>query len=168
MGVTTVMSGTPGVIPGSGVMTTTTRGPAGQIMTTQPGKTVTARSTAQVGNRQLTQQQLQALKQQIILKKNQQDQQNQIRQRLAMSPSEGGVASSSKVTMAGTIQGHSLGRGQRMMQNVRSMTEPEIKALLAKQPLKVGQGGVVTVPANAMSAAQLQQLGIQVGNPSTT
>jgi len=164
--VTTVVSGTPGVLPGSGVMTTTARVPAGQIVMTQAGKTVTASSTVQVGNRQLTQQQLQALKQQTILKKNQQDQ--QIKQRLAMSSNAGGVASSSKVTMAGTIQGQSLGRGQRIMQNVRSMTEPEIKALLAKQPLKVGQGGVVTVPANAMSAAQLQQLGIQVGNPSTT
>merc|ERR1711954_275208 len=41
---------------------------------------------------------------------------------------------------------------QTILQNyVRSMTKPEIKTLLAKQPIKVGQGGVVTVPANAGS-----------------
>ena len=51
--------------------------------------------------------------------------------------------------MAGTI------RGQMIKQNVRSITEPEIKALLAKQQLKVGQGGVVQVPADTMSAAQM-------------
>ena len=68
-----------------------------------------------------------------------------------MSSNERGVTSSSKVTMAGTIQGHSLGRAQKIMQNVRSMTEPETKTLLAKQPIKNGQGGVVTVPANAGS-----------------
>jgi len=151
----------------SGTMTSTARLPTGQIVMTQAGKTVTASSTVQVGNRQLTQQQLQALKQQAILKKNQQEQQNQIKQRLAMS-NAGGVGSSSKVTMAGTIQGQTVGRGQMVRQNVRSMTEPEIKALLAKQQLKVGQGGVVQVPANTMSAAQLQQLGIQVANPSST
>jgi len=165
--VTTIVSGTPAMFT-SGAMTTTARLPTGQIVMTQAGKTVTASSTVQVGNRQLTQQQLQALKQQTILKKNnQQEQQNQIKQRLAMS-NAGGVASSSKVNMTGTIQGQTLGRGQMIRQNVRSMTEPEIKALLAKQQLKVGQGGVVQVPANTMSAAQLQQLGIQVANPSST
>ena len=41
---------------------------------------------------------------------------------------------------------------QTILQNyVRSMTKPEITTLLAKQPIKVGQGGVVTVPANAGS-----------------
>jgi E1A-binding protein p400 len=163
--VTTIVSATPTMFT-----TSTARLPAGQIVMTQAGKTVTASSTVQVGNRQLTPQQLQALKQQTILKKNQQEQQNQIKQRLAMSSTAGGVASSSKVTMATTMQGQGLARGQMIRQNVRSMTEPEIKALLAKQQLKVGQGGVVTVPANTMSAAQLQQLGIQVAgsNPSTT
>merc|ERR1719318_1608485 len=78
--VTTIVSGTPAMFT-SGVMTTTARLPTGQIVMTQAGKTVTASSTVQVGNRQLTQQQLQALKQQTILKKNnQQEQQNQIKQ----------------------------------------------------------------------------------------
>jgi len=153
---------------GQGVMTSSGRVGSGQIVMTQAGKTVTASSTVQVGNRQVTQQQLQLLKQQAILKKNQQEQQNQMKARLAIS-NAGGVAGSSKVSMAGTLQGQTLARGGQMIrQNVRSMTEPEIKALLAKQPLKVGQGGVVQVPANTMSAAQLQQLGIQVANPSST
>ena len=68
---------------------------------------------------------------------------------LAISSNTGGVASASKVSMAGTI------RGQMIKQNVRSITEPEIKALLAKQQLKVGQGGVVQVPTDTMSAAQM-------------
>ena len=109
---------------------------------TQAGKTVTVSSTVQVVNRQLAQQQVQ--KQHTILEKNQQDQQNQRKQRLAISSNAGGVASASKVSMAGTI------RGQMIRQNVRSITEPEIKALIFKQQLKVGQGRVVQVPADTM------------------
>jgi len=168
--VTTIVSGTPAMFT-SGVMTTSARIQTGQVVMTQAGKAGTPSSTVQVGNRQLSQQltpqQLQQLKQQTILKKNQ-DQQNQIKQRLALS-SAGAAASSSKVTVAGTVQqGQTIGRGQMVKQNVRSMTEPEIKALLARQQLKVGQGGVVQVPANTMSAAQLQLLGIQVSTPAST
>ena len=55
-------------------------------------------------------------------------------------------------------------------QTIRNITDPEFKALLAKQggAVKVGQGGVVQVSANSMTAAQLQQLGIQVATSSNT
>ena len=56
--------------------------------------------------------------------------------------------------------------GQLVRQSgtVRSMTEAEVKQLMAKQQLKVGAGGVVQVPAGtSLTHAQLQQLGIQVG-----
>ena len=53
--VTTIVSGSPGVLT-SGVMTSTARLPTGQIVMRQAGKTVTASSTVQVGNRQVTQQ----------------------------------------------------------------------------------------------------------------
>ena len=66
--VTTIVSGTPAMFT-SRVMTTTTRLSIGQIVMTQAGKTVTVSSTVQVGNRQLTQQQV--LKQHTILKQNQ-------------------------------------------------------------------------------------------------
>ena len=88
-------------------------------------------------------------KQHTILQKNQQYQQNQSNQRLAISSNAGGVASASKLSMASTI------RSQMIRQNVRSITELQINALIAKQQLKVGQGGVVQVPADTMSAAQM-------------
>ena len=66
--VTTILSGTPAMFT-SGVMTTTARLYTGQIVMTQAGKTATVSSTVQVGNRQLTQQQV--LKQYTILKQNQ-------------------------------------------------------------------------------------------------
>ena len=65
--VTTILSGTPAMFT-SGVMTTTALY-TGQIVMTQAGKKVTASSTVQVGNRQLTQQQV--LKQHTILNQNQ-------------------------------------------------------------------------------------------------
>ena len=79
--VTTILSGTPAMFT-SGVMTTTALY-TGQIVMTQVGKTVTVSSTVQVGNRQLTQQQV--LKQHTILK------QNQCKQRLAISSNAGGL-----------------------------------------------------------------------------
>ena len=51
--------------------------------------------------------------------------------------------------MASTI------RSQMIRQNVMSITELQINALIAKQQLKVGQGGVVQVPTDTMSAAQM-------------
>ena len=106
--------------------------------------------------RQLTPQQLAALKQQAILKKQIQDQ--QLKQRILQT---GGQAGGSK-----TVQGVVQRGGQLVRQSgtVRSMTEAEVKQLMAKQQLKVGAGGVVQVPAGtSLTHAQLQQLGIQVG-----
>merc|ERR1719469_1014809 len=60
------------------------------------------------------------------------------------------------------------GRGQLVRQNVRSMTEADVKALLAKQQLKIqGGGGVVQVPTS-ISTAQLLAAGIQVAPSSNT
>jgi len=76
------------------------------------------------------------------------------------------------VVLTGTGQRLSVtgaGRGTQLVkQNVRSMTEAEMKALLAKQQLKVQGSGVVQMPAGTnISAAQLLAAGIQVA-PSTT
>jgi len=154
---------------------------SGQIIVTQAGKTAVAQTgqTLRVANQQLTPQQLALLKQQALNKKVQEA---QLKQRLAAASnassnstsSAGGVvtttaaAGTSKVTVtaaAAALPTGAIGRGQVIArQNVRNITDPEFKALLAKQ--KVGQTGVVQVPANSMSAAQLQQLGIQVATSS--
>jgi len=152
--------------------------PSGQIVgmsMSQATKAGTSSPTVQVAGRQLTQQQFQVLniKQQQAKKSQQEQQQQQQKQRLATmsgaSPQQQQVTpSGSKVTVAG---GMATQRGQQVVkQSVRSMTEPEMKALLVKQQLKVGAGGgVVQVPAGtSLSSAQLQQLGIQVANPSSS
>ena len=132
--------------------------PAGQVVITQA--TLQGKQTgAQTVQRQLTPQQLAALKQQAI-KKQIQDQ--QMKQRQLLAGGAGNSAGGSKgTTMVGTVA-----RGGQLVRTggtVRSMTEAEVKQLMAKQQLKVGAGGVVQVPAGtSLTHAQLQQLGIQV------
>merc|ERR1719367_1183328 len=134
--------------------------PAGQVVITQA--TLQGKQTgAQTVQRQLTPQQLAALKQQAILKKQIQDQQMKQRQLQAGV----GAGGSKATTMVGTVA-----RGGQLVRTggtVRSMTEAEVKQLMAKQQLKVGAGGVVQVPAGtSLTHAQLQQLGIQVAGTS--
>merc|ERR1719350_2481445 len=136
--------------------------PAGQVVITQA--TLQGKQTgAQTVQRQLTPQQLAALKQQAI-KKQIQDQ--QMKQRQLLAGGAGNSAGGSKgTTMVGTVA-----RGGQLVRTggtVRSMTEAEVKQLMAKQQLKVGAGGVVQVPAGtSLTHAQLQQLGIQVAGTS--
>jgi hypothetical protein len=154
-------------------------------------------ATLQVANRQLNQAQMQALKQQALLKRSQQEQQ-QLRQKLTLQqhsqqqptqqqqilgsvvtagPAVGGVAravvgSTATVTTlgmprTGTVVAVTAGH-QILRPNVRTMTESEIKAMLAKQQLKVTGPGQVQVQPGAqlsttqLSTAQLQHLGLQV------
>ena len=153
---------------------------SGQIIVSQAGRAVTGPGgTVQVTNQRLTPQQLQLLKQQAMNKKAQEQQ--QLKQRLASVSSAtatvataGAVtttlATAGKLTVTGAVPA-SIGRGQMInRQTIRNITDPEFKALLAKQggAVKVGQGGVVQVSANSMTAAQLQQLGIQVATSSNS
>ena len=136
------------------------------VSASRPGQVVITQATlqgkqtgAQTVQRQLTPQQLAALKQQAILKKQIQDQ--QMKQRQLQAGGGIGAAGSKATTMVGTVA-----RGGQLVRTggtVRSMTEAEVKQLMAKQQLKVGAGGVVQVPAGtSLTHAQLQQLGIQV------
>ena len=136
------------------------------VSTSRPGQVVITQATlqgkqtgAQTVQRQLTPQQLAALKQQAILKKQIQDQ--QMKQRQLQAGGGIGAGGSKATTMVGTVA-----RGGQLVRTggtVRSMTEAEVKQLMAKQQLKVGAGGVVQVPAGtSLTHAQLQQLGIQV------
>ena len=168
---------------GVALTSTSPRLPTGQILVSQAGKT----GLVQTGTPQrLTPQQLQLLKQQAI-KKNQEQ---QLKARLGSSSAAASSASvtsavvggSSKVTVTGSLPA-GLGRGQVIRQNtVRNISDPEFKALLSKQPgvkvrteecddcttdLSSLQGNVVQV-ANSMSAAQLQQLGLQVASSPGT
>jgi len=140
------------------------------VSTSRPGQVVITQATlqgkqtgAQTVQRQLTPQQLAALKQQAILKKQIQDQ--QMKQRQLQAGGGIGAAGSKATTMVGTVA-----RGGQLVRTggtVRSMTEAEVKQLMAKQQLKVGAGGVVQVPAGtSLTHAQLQQLGIQVAGTS--
>ena len=162
---------------------------SGQILVTQAGKSAAGQSGAvQVANQRLTPHQLAQLKQQAIQKRAAEQQ----KQRLAAAANTAtagassaatavsgaaavvttaAAAGTSKLTVTGAVPGvaAAIGRGQMInRQNIRNITDPEFKALLAKQSgaVKVGQGGVVQVSANSMSAAQLQQLGIQVATSS--
>ena len=86
-----------------------------------------------MAGRQLTPQQLQLLKQQAILKKNLQDQQLQ-KARLGVANAVVSTGTGQRLSVTGA------GRGTQLVkQNVRSMTEAEMKALLAKQQLKVNR-----------------------------
>ena len=138
------------------------------VSTSRPGQVVITQATlqgkqtgAQTVQRQLTPQQLAALKQQAILKKQIQDQ--HMKQRQLLAGGGNGAGGSKATTMVGTVA-----RGGQLVRTggtVRSMTEAEVKQLMAKQQLKVGAGGVVQVPAGtSLTHAQLQQLGIQVFN----
>ena len=153
---------------------------SGQIIVSQAGRAVAGPGgTVQVTNQRLTPQQLQLLKQQAMNKKAQEQQ--QLKQRLASVSSTAAtvataatttvtVGGTGKLTVTGAVPA-SIGRGQMInRQTIRNITDPEFKALLAKQggAVKVGQGGVVQVSANSMTAAQLQQLGIQVATSSNT
>ena len=182
----------------TGVATTmsSARIPAGQIIVSQAGKTGLVQTGTVVTNRQLTPHQLQLLKQQAI-KKNQ-EQQLKARLGtsgaavVTTSPGQaGGAGAASKVTVTAGSLPAGLGRGQVIRQNtVRNISDPEFKALLSKQPggvkvrqsdsqtvrasphltsphLSLPQGNVVQV-ANSMSAAQLQQLGLQVASSPGT
>ena len=134
------------------------------------------------GGRSLTPAQLNVLKTQALMKRQEQKQeqqqqqlrakqllqQQQLQQNNIVAVSSGSIitVSSAAITPAGrTVVTAAAGRpGQIMRQtNVRSMTEPELKAMLCKQQLKVTAPGVVQVqPGASLSTAQLQQLGIQV------
>lgn len=161
-----------GVISGLQTTSTLTRLAGGQIVVSQTGKSVAVGAqtgTLQVAGRALTPAQLQVLKTQALLKR--QEQQIRARQLLQNNATVASSAVGSVVTatsantvaraMAPTA---GIGRGQIVRPtSVRSMTEPELKAMLAKQHLKVTGPGVVQVqPGASLSTAQLQQLGIQV------
>ena len=162
-----------------------------QILVSQAGKSGAPgqAGTIQVANQRLTPQQLAMLKQQALNKKAQE----QAKLARLSAVSSGGsivtttvsgasivttTAANNKVMVTGGVQSQSKpGQPQPQQQqqqqvinrqNVRNITDPEFKALLAKQGagVKVGQGGVVQVSANSMTAAQLQQLGIQVASSS--
>jgi hypothetical protein len=115
----------------------------------------------------------------------QQPQQPQIVGNVVAAGPSTGVARAVVVTTANvTATAVGVGRGatqvvaataghQIVRPNFRSMTEPEIKAMLAKQQLKVTGPGVVQVqPGTQLSTAQLQQLGLQVaaaaGQPASS
>ena len=129
----------------------------------------------------MTQAQLNVLKTQALLKRQEQkqEQQQQLRAKQLMQQqqqnnivavSSGSIITVSSAaltagrTVTATASSAGVGRGQIVRPtNVRSMTEPELKAMLAKQQLKVTGPGVVQVqPGASLSTAQLQQLGIQV------
>ena len=180
----------------AGTTATVTRLAGGQIVVSQAGKPGVGlgsqATTLQVASRQLTSTQLQMLKQQALLKRNLQEQ--QLRQKLTLQQQPGQqqqqivgnlVAAGSAAGVARTIVGTTanvtaalgMGRGgtvvaataghQIVRPNFRSMTEPEIKAMLAKQQLKVTGPGVVQVqPGTQLSTAQLQHLGLQVAAAS--
>ena len=177
------------VSAGSNSVNLSSAGPAtqrqlasGQIIVSQAGKAVAGPGgTVQVTNQRLTPQQLALLKQQAMNKKAQEQQ--QLKQRLASvsnatasmatAGSSGGAATTTvavggtgKLTVTGAVP--AIGRaGQMINRQVRTVTDAEYKTILAKQA-KAGQGGVVQVSANSMTAAQLQQLGIQVATSSST
>jgi hypothetical protein len=224
--VTQAMVTVSGVLSGltAGTTATVTRLAGGQIVVSQAGKpgvvtlattgqATTTTTTLQVASRQLTQAQLQALKQQALLKRSQQEQQ-QLRQKLTLQQQQqlsqqqqqkqsgqqqqqivgsvvsagpvmaGGGVARALVGSTGGVATLGVGRGggtaaggtlvavtaaghQIVRPNFRSMTEPEIKAMLAKQQLKVTGPGLVQVqPGTQLSTAQLQHLGLQVAAAS--
>ena len=158
-----------GVLTGLQTTSTLTRLAGGQIIVSQAGKTTAAGLTS----RSLTQAQL------MVLKKKEQMRARQVLQNNSLVVSSGVVASAvstAAVTTTARMMGTSaaaavatqgVGRGQIVRPtNVRSMTEPELKAMLQKQQLKVTGPSMVHVqPGTSLSTAQLQQLGIQVATP---
>ena len=165
-----------GVLPGLQTTSTLTRLAGGQIIVSQAGKSAVpgAQTTLQAACRSLTPAQLMVLKTQAVLKRKEQMRARQVLQNNSLVVSSGGIVSTvaTAVTTARTIgsTAQGIGRGQIVrptnVTNVRSMTEPELKAMLAKQQLKVTGPGMVHVqPGASLSTAQLQQLGIQVATP---
>ena len=161
-----------GVLSGLQTTSTLTRLAGGQIVVSQTGKSVAVGSqsgTLQVAGRSLTPAQIQVLKTQAMKRQEQQLRARQLLQN-SVTVSSGSAASVvSALSTARTIAATAgIGRGQIVRPtNVRSMTEPELKAMLAKQQLKVTGPGLVQVqPGASLSTAQLQQLGIQVATAS--
>ena len=128
--------------------------PAGQIIVSQSGgKTASLVQTGTVvTNRQLTPHQLALLKQQALKKNAEQQLKQRLQAAVPANTSTGGAAvpavvsagpavtvsnTGSKVT-AGLARGHNIIRqAGAVSQTVRNISDPEFKALLSKQPVKV-------------------------------
>ena len=128
---------------------------SGQILVTQAGKGAAGQSGAvQVANQRLTPHQLAQLKQQAIQKRAAEQQKQRLAAAAANTASAGAssaatavsgaaavvttaaAAGTSKLTVTSAVPGvaASIGRGQMInRQNIRNITDPEFKALLAKQ-----------------------------------
>ena len=162
-----------GVLSGLQTTSTLTRLAGGQIVVSQTGKSVAVGAqggTLQVAGRSLTPAQLQVLKTQAMKRQEQQIRARQLLQNSAIVSTVSGASVVSTLGTNRTIAATAgIGRGGQIVRptNVRSMTEPELKAMLAKQQLKVTGPGLVQVqPGASLSTAQLQQLGIQVATAS--
>jgi hypothetical protein len=173
-----------GLLPGLQQNSTLTRLAGGQIIVSQAGKGALTAGQAPVGNalvtgRALTPAQIKVLQAQSVQKR--QDHLNRQRQmQLAAGASGagstvttqtvtsaivGGVTTAATRTVPGTS---GIGRGQIVRPtNFRSLSDIDLKTMIAKQQLKVTGPGIVQVQPGNLTSAQLQQLGIQVATAAS-